>query len=42
MPRVEAFMRAGAKLGHLWMENQFDVGDPLTASGGPRNSAVRR
>jgi predicted ATPase len=37
MPRVRAFLDAGALLGHLWMEGQFDVRDPLTASGGPRN-----
>ncbi|GAB4194825.1 MAG: AAA family ATPase [Roseiflexaceae bacterium] len=26
----------GGKLGHLWMEGAFEVGDPLTASGGPK------
>jgi predicted ATPase len=41
MERVRGFLQAGGKLGHLWMEGQFDVGDPLTASGGPRNGAVR-
>jgi predicted ATPase len=27
--RVLAFIEEGATLGQLWMENQFDVGDPL-------------
>jgi predicted ATPase len=30
------FIESGAKLGHLWMEGHFEVGDPLTNSGGPR------
>jgi predicted ATPase len=37
MARVGDFMAEGAQLGHLWMEGQFEVGDPLTAAGGPRN-----
>lgn len=28
-------LEQGAKLGELWMEGHFEVGDPLTASGGP-------
>jgi predicted ATPase len=36
MPGIGAFVHEGAKLGHLWMEGQFEVGDPLIASGGPR------
>jgi predicted ATPase len=36
MKGIDAFMKEGALLGHLWMEGYFDVGDPLTASGGPR------
>lgn len=36
MRGVVEFMDAGAKLGYLWMENFFEVGDPLTASGGLR------
>jgi predicted ATPase len=36
MPGVEDFMAQGALLGHLWAEGYLDVGDPLTASGGPR------
>ncbi|MBM4430058.1 MAG: ATPase [Chloroflexi bacterium] len=42
MPGIEAFMDEGAKLGHLWMEGHFEVGDPLTAAGGPRNSVHER
>jgi hypothetical protein len=36
MKGVTEFMEAGGKLGHLWMEGFFEVGDPLTASGGPK------
>jgi predicted ATPase len=36
MSGIQAFVEAGAQLGHLWMEGHFDVGDPLTASGGPK------
>ncbi|MFZ5453250.1 MAG: AAA family ATPase [Thermodesulfobacteriota bacterium] len=36
MPNIQEFMESGAKLGHLWMEGYFDVGDPLIASGGPK------
>ena len=34
MPRMRNFMAHGALLGNLWMEGHFDVGDPLTNSGG--------
>lgn len=34
MPGIKEFMSQGALLGHLWMEGHFEVGDPLTASGG--------
>ncbi len=34
MPRAKKMYEAGGKLGHLWMEGFFDVGDPLRASGG--------
>ena len=40
MAGVQAFIDKGAQLGSLWMEGHFEVGDPLTASGGPRNGAV--
>jgi predicted ATPase len=36
MHGVKEFMAEGALLGHLWMEGHFDVGDPLTAAGGPK------
>jgi predicted ATPase len=36
MKGVKEFMDQGALLGDLWMEGHFEVGDPLTASGGPR------
>jgi predicted ATPase len=29
MRGIKKFMEEGALLGHLWMENHFDVGDPL-------------
>jgi len=32
---VSEFVSEGAKLGHLWMEGQFRMGDPLTKSGEP-------
>lgn len=35
MKGINEFMSQGAKLGQLWMEGYFDVGDPLTALGGP-------
>jgi predicted ATPase len=34
------FLREGGLLGNLWLEGQFEVGDPLTRSGGPRASAA--
>jgi predicted ATPase len=36
MRGIREFMQHGAKLGHLWMEGHFEVGDPLTNAGGPR------
>lgn len=44
MRGIKEFMEHGAKLGHLWMEGQFEVGDPLTNSGGPapKKQTVRR
>jgi predicted ATPase len=40
MRGVREFMSEGAKLGQLWMEGRFEVGDPLTNSGGPTSGAV--
>lgn len=39
MQGVREFIEQGALLGHLWMEGHFEVGDPLTASGGPKITA---
>jgi predicted ATPase len=36
MKGVREFMAEGAKLGHLWTEGHFEVGDPLTAGGGEK------
>lgn len=36
MEGIESFMTSGAKLGHLWMEGHFEVGDPLIEAGGPK------
>jgi predicted ATPase len=38
MENIISFWEAGALLGDLWIENYFEVGDPLTASGGPKHS----
>jgi len=39
MQGIKEFMAHGALLGQLWMEGHFDVGDPLTNSGGPKRTA---
>lgn len=39
MPGIRQFMDHGAKLGQLWLEGQFDVGDPLFYAGGPKDEA---
>ncbi len=36
MPRIKEFMEAGAVLGDLWMEDFFEVGNPLKNQGAPR------
>lgn len=36
MRGIREFMDQGSQLGHLWVEGHFEVGDPLTASGGPK------
>jgi predicted ATPase len=36
MEGIESFMASGARLGHLWMEGHFEIGDPLIESGGPK------
>ncbi|WP_019571482.1 AAA family ATPase [Thioalkalivibrio sp. ALMg3] len=35
LPGVKEFVAEGALLGHLWMEGQLGVGDPLTNYGAP-------
>jgi predicted ATPase len=40
MRGVREFMDQGAQLGYLWMEGHFDVGDPLTAAGGPKRPGL--
>lgn len=40
MRGISDFMEYGAKLGQLWMEGHFEVGDPLTSSGGPKTNGV--
>ena len=42
MKGVPEFVKEGASLGQLWMEGHFEVGDPLTASGGPKIPASRK
>lgn len=42
MRGIKEFMDAGALLGQLWMEGHFDVGDPLTNSGGKRLPATAK
>ena len=39
---VTQFMKAGALLGHLWLEGHFGVGDPLVRSGGPAKQGKPR
>jgi predicted ATPase len=39
---VPEFIRAGATLGHLWMEGHFGMGDPLVNQGAPRTITRRR
>ena len=43
LPGVSQFVEQGALLGHLWMEGQLGVGDPLVNQGAPsRPPAARR
>lgn len=35
MKGIKEFVEQGALLGQLWMENQFEVGDPLSNGGRP-------
>ena len=38
---INEFIRAGASLGHLWMEGHFGFGDPLVNQGAPRTAKKR-
>ncbi|MFZ1551981.1 MAG: ATPase, partial [Anaerolineae bacterium] len=42
IPGIPDFMKAGASLGHLWLEGRFGLGDPLTNAGAPGVIKVRR
>jgi predicted ATPase len=42
MERATAMYQAGGKLGQLWLEGYFDVGDPLVRAGGPIQPRGRR
>ncbi|HEX4999721.1 MAG TPA: AAA family ATPase [Terriglobia bacterium] len=37
---VPEFMNAGASLGHLWLEGQFKVGDPMVNQGAPLSNRL--
>lgn len=39
---IPEFIKAGASLGHLWMEGQFGFGDPLINQGAPKTTTRRR
>lgn len=39
MRGINEFMDHGALLGQLWMEGQFEAGDPLTNAGAPKRAA---
>lgn len=39
MQGVKEFIQNGAQLGQLWIESFFEVGDPLTNSGGPKRQS---
>ncbi|MBN8246372.1 MAG: AAA family ATPase [Verrucomicrobia bacterium] len=41
IPRIRELMEHGALLGQLWMEGQFDVGDPLTGDGDVIHNGVQ-
>jgi len=38
MPYIAHFMQEGAQLGALWMEDYFEVGNPLINAGGPKHN----
>ena len=42
LPGVAEFMEQGALLGHLWMEGQLGLGDPLVNQGAPIRPLIAR
>jgi hypothetical protein len=42
MAGIEAFVEAGAAMGHLWLEGRFGVGDPLVNAGAPQQKGKAR
>ncbi|PSB02400.1 AAA family ATPase [Merismopedia glauca] len=42
MQGVKEFIDNGATLGNLWMENYFEVGDPLTNAGGSTRQSIKK
>lgn len=41
MRGIKDFIQYGAQLGHLWMEGQFEVGDPLINSGAEKPGVAK-
>jgi predicted ATPase len=41
MPRIRNLIDAGAQLGHLWMESEFPIGDPLKRSAAKSKPKMR-
>ena len=39
MTGINEFIAQGSQLGYLWMQNHFEVGDPLVNAGRPKNTA---
>jgi len=39
MTGINEFIAQGSQLGYLWMQNHFEVGDPLVDAGRPKNTA---
>ena len=39
---ISEFVKAGASLGHLWLEGRLGVGDPLVNAGAPRTPGKRK
>lgn len=42
IPGISDFVRAGASMGHLWLEGRLGVGDPLVNAGAPQNRRLAR